>query len=148
MSPDVLPRVSGKTCRGLAYAALAAGLLSGCAAPKSYMGVSLAPGSADPLMQDIARSARAGDKQAQLQLGIAYEEGSSVVRDTGRARKLYALAAADSGGTIWVYQPPVREGGSGRVVPVNLGPKVAGLVEAKDRLGRLRNDEAMAGERR
>lgn len=142
MSPDVLPRVSGKTCRGLAYAALAAGLLSGCAAPKSYMGVSLAPGSADPLMQDIARSARAGDKQAQLQLGIAYEEGRGVAPDLVQARKLYALAAAESGGTIWVYQPATRKGGAGRTVPVNMGPKRTGLQEAGERLLRLSKLEA------
>lgn len=110
----------------------------GCSAPTSYMGISLAPGATAPELQGLARSAHAGDKQAQLQLGIAYEEGRGVARDMGRARKLYALAAADGGGTIWVYQPPLKKGGSGRVVPVNLGPKVVGLAEAKDRLVRLR----------
>jgi hypothetical protein len=120
----------------------------GCSAPTSYMGISLAPGAADPLMQDIARNARAGDKQAQLQLGVAYEEGRGVARDESRARKLYALAANDSGGTIWVYQPPVKKGGNGRVVPVNVGPKVAGLAEAKGRLERLRGDKTTAGQRR
>lgn len=136
-------KVDGRQGRksALAVAAVisAASLANGgCAAPKNYMGVSLAPGGADPLIQDIARRARTHDKEAQLQLGIAYEEGRGVARDTGRARKLYAVAAADSGGTIWVYQPPVKKGGSGRVVPVNMGSKTVGLAEAKDRLVRLK----------
>lgn len=82
----------------------------------------------------LARSAWAGNKQAQLELGIRFEEGRGVTQDPGRARKLYAKAARDSGGTIWVYTPPVGNGTKGRVIPVNTGPKQSGLAEAKRRL--------------
>lgn len=42
--------------------------------------------------------------------------------------------ASDSGGTIWVYSPPVGNGIKGRTIPVNSGPKRVGLAEAKKRL--------------
>jgi len=65
---------------------------------------------------------------------LRFEEGRGVERDPNKARKLYAKAAASSGGTIWVYSPPVGNGTSGRVIPVNSGPKQSGLAEAKRRL--------------
>ena len=73
-----------------------------------------------------------------LPLGIAYEEGQGVAVDLKRARTLYRLAEANSGGTIYLYQPPVRQGGRGGVIPVNLGPVVAGLAEARARLAALK----------
>jgi len=124
--------------------------LSACAAPTSYMGIDLGAGggSAGDAFQSratsagvgqaeigsLARRAQAGDKQAQLELGIRFEEGRGVARDLNKARKLYAKAATGSGGTIWVYSPPVGNGTKGRVIPVNSGPKQVGLAEAKRRL--------------
>lgn len=64
-------------------------------------------------------------------------EGRIVARDCKRARKLYRLPAATNGGTIFVYQPPVKRGGRGMVVPIDKGPKVAGLEEARRRLHEL-----------
>ncbi len=89
-------------------------------------------------LQSLARRAQAGDKQAQLELGIRFEEGRGVERDLKKAKKLYGKAASDSGGTIWVYSPPVGNGTSGRVIPVNTGAKQSGLAEAKRRLEALK----------
>jgi hypothetical protein len=88
-------------------------------------------------MRTLARRAQAGDKHAQLELGIRYEEGRGVERDLGRARKFYRAAASDSGGTKWIYSPSVGNGSKGRVIPVHTGPAQAGLTEAKVRLERL-----------
>jgi len=127
--------------------------LSACAAPTSYMGIDFASASAGVEQAEIgslARRAQAGDKQAQLELGIRFEErwraavrgtdgkpSRGVERDLNKARKLYAKAASNSGGTIWVYSPPVGNGTKGRTIPVNTGPKQVGLAEAKRRLERV-----------
>lgn len=113
-------------------------LLTACATSSQYMGIGFAPGAASAELQALAMRAQAGDKQAQLDLGIAYEEGRGVTVDLSKARKLYTLASADSGGTTWVYVPPVRAGEAGRVTPVNLGVRQSGLVEAKVRLGAIK----------
>jgi hypothetical protein len=109
----------------------------GCASPASYMGISLVSTEADPELQRQAYLAKGGDKQALLALGIRFEKGLGVARDLDKARKLYRQAAADSGGTIWVYSPPVGNGTSGRVIPVNAGARQIGLIEAKRRLEAL-----------
>jgi hypothetical protein len=114
--------------------------LSGCAADSSYAGIPFAAGAADPTVQALARRAGAGDKHAQLELGIVFEKGQGILRDLDKAERLYALAATDSGGRMWVYSPPVRDGGSGRAIPVDRGPKQPGLAEAARRLTALRND--------
>lgn len=115
--------------------------LAACAAPSQYMGIRLAGGRADPELQQLANRARAGDKQAQLELGIAFEEGRCVRRDRKRAERLYAAAAADVGGRIWIFSPPVRKGASGRTVPVDQAPAQRGLEEAVRRLDALRNEQ-------
>jgi hypothetical protein len=117
---------------------LLAALLSACTAPSSYMGIGFAPGAASPELQTLAQRAQAGDKQAQLDLGIAYEEGRGVVADRNKALKLYTLASVDTGGTMWVYVPPVGNGTSGRVMPVSLGTREKGLSEATRRLDALK----------
>lgn len=89
---------------------------------------------ADMPLTALASEAQRGSKQAQLELGIRFEEGKGVERDLDKARKLYAQAASDSGGTIWVYSPAVGNGTKGRTIPVNTGPKRSGLAEAKRRL--------------
>ena len=114
-------------------AAVAALMLSACAS-HSYMGIPLGQGLAAPELQQFATRARAGDKQAQLKLGIAFEEGRGVPVDVKRAIGLYRMAASDSGGTMWVYSPPVGKGTKGRVMQVETVRRQAGLVEAKRRL--------------
>jgi TPR repeat protein len=116
---------------------LLAALLSACAAPPSYMGISFGPGAAASDLQDLARRAQAGYKQAQLDLGIAYEEGLGTAIDVKKARKLYRKAGADIGSTSWIYVPSVRKGEAGRLAQVNLGLQQSGLREAKARLERM-----------
>ncbi len=128
--------------------------LAGCAAPSSYMGIDLttppsaatasqnpsittATGLAALPLPDLGRMAQGGNKHAQLELGIRFEEGRGVERDLGMAKKLYRLAASDSGGRIWVYSPPVGNGTKGQVIPVGMGPRRFGLVVAQERLKRV-----------
>jgi hypothetical protein len=96
-----------------------------------------APGGASPELQGLAQRARDGDKQAQLDLGIAYEEGLGVAVDRRKALDLYRLASVDRVGTTWIYVPATRKGASGRVVAVDLGATDYGLREAKIRLQRM-----------
>jgi TPR repeat protein len=117
--------------KGLSLVAAAA--LSACAAPSSYMGISLKPNSAPIEVQHLAERAMAGDKRAQLDLGIAFEEGRSVERNLTQAKKLYRLASTDGDGESWLYIPKVGNAPA-RVVRVGQGPKQLGLSEAKVRL--------------
>lgn len=116
---------------------LAAALSLSACTSNVYMGIPLTDGSGDLALRSLAQSAAAGDKQAQLDLGIRYEEGNGVERDLRIAKKLYQLAATDSGGTLWVYSPPVGNGTSGRVIPMRSSHKNFGLIEAKSRLTNL-----------
>ncbi len=131
--------------RAIAPVAALALLASACAAPSQHYGIALAPGAALPELQNLARRAAAGDKHAQLDLGIRYEEGNGVPRDLKRAKQLYRLAATPSGGTMYVYTPPVRKGGKGMVTPMNMGPRIEGLEEAKRRLQSMGKHSASAG---
>lgn len=115
-------------------------LLADCAAPATYMGIDLAAAPQDAqqaAVLDLARRAQARDKQAQLELGIRYEEGRGVPVDRMRAKEFYKLAASDSGGSLWIYSPPVGNKTRGRVIAVDAGPRQIGLPEAKKRLQRL-----------
>ncbi|WP_066518546.1 SEL1-like repeat protein [Sphingobium cloacae] len=95
------------------------------------MGIALLPGAAEPTLQNLAARARAGEKEAQLDLGMRFEEGNGVPQDKARAMKLYRQAASDSGGTVWVYMPSPGNGVKGRVVPVYRGPRQVGLEDAR-----------------
>jgi len=110
------------------------------------MGIPLVVGDAPLTLQMVAAKARDGDKQAQFTLGMYFELGVLVPVDLDRARTLYAEAARDSGGTIWVYVPAVGKQGGGHVMPVNTGPVIRGLPEAKARLERLREASKSANE--
>ena len=78
-----------------------------------------------------------GDKSAQLELGIRYDEGRGVAADPARAASLYAAAAAFTSGTIFIYSPPVGAS-PGRTLPYRTGPDQSGLPEAMYRLALLR----------
>lgn len=119
-------------------------LASGCASG-SYAGIPLAEGAADPALQGLAHRARAGDKQAQLELGIRYEEGRGVPADRLRAAQLYRQAAsAGDGGTLHIYSPPVGEHGSGEVIAVDRGFSQPASSEAAARLAALGDPAAAA----
>ena len=106
---------------------------AGCAG-SSYMGISLAPGQTTSEVQLLARRAQAGDKQAQLDLGIRFEEGNGVPQDWKRAISLYHQAATDSGGATWVYAPSPGNGAPARVIGVDNETGQLGLEEARRRL--------------
>gem|GEM_PF-3809979 len=125
---------------GLAMGALA---LGGCATG-SYAGIPLAPGEAQADIEQLARRAQSGDKQAQLELGIRYEQGQGVAADLERAKMLYETAAGSSGGTHLAYSPGSR-GGPGQWIPMNSGRESPGLPEAYLRLLAL---DQSKGERR
>ena len=129
-------KLRGGLAAALALAALAA--LPACASPSSYAGISLKPGAADPEIQALALRAQAGDKQAQLELGMLYEEGLRLPRDLDRARTLYKAAASDTGGTNYVYAPPVSGDGPGQLIHIPAVAGRRGLDEARLRLEALR----------
>ncbi len=104
-----------------------------------YMGIDLASEFVLRDIRSLAQRAQAGDKQAQLELGIAFEQGRGVPRDLEAARSLYKLAASDSGGPIWVYVPGVN-GSAGRVMQVGDTPFQVGLAAAAERLEALDNE--------
>lgn len=131
--------VERRSLRGLvaALVLLCAPLVLSACASSSYMGIPFASGAADAELQTLARRAQAGDKQAQLELGIRYEEGRGVPVDLARAERLYRMAASDSGGTTYVYSPPLRTGDPARVIRVDQRPSATGLAEARNRLWAL-----------
>lgn len=131
-----IPKQVGRIARRIAarctLALSAATLLAtGACATDRFMGISMIPGEASPDVQALAQRARAGDKQAQRDLGIRFEEGNGVPQDVGRAIKLYRQAAKDSGGMQIIYIPSSR---GVRAHPVSAGPLRRGSMEAVQRL--------------
>lgn len=118
--------------RMLTSLAAAFGLCS-CTPSSQYMGVDLRPASAVALdARALATKAQSGDKQAQLELGIAFEEGRLGLRpDAKRATKLYAAAAMDTGGTRTAFIP---NNGAVSAMTQYAGPLVPGLKEARAKL--------------
>lgn len=112
--------------------------VASCAAPTQYMGISLVPGAADAELQQLAQRARGGDQQAQLDLGIAFEEGRGVAINRKLATSLYRRAAKSSPSTLWVYVPSAGGGAPARVLPVQRA-SLQGLLEARLRLDRIDN---------
>lgn len=88
--------------------------------------------------------AQAGTKQAQFELGMRYLSGTGVEVDYKKARPLLRRAAMQTGGTIWVYSPPVTKAGAGRVIPLDRGPIQPGLITAQVALESLEESEHCA----
>lgn len=82
----------------------------------------------------LVQRAQLGDKHSQFELGQRFAAGQGVPRDCEKAVALTRKAANASGGTLWVYSPPVTQGGAGRVIPVDQGPVQPGLAAAKNAL--------------
>lgn len=97
-------------------------------------GVGLSREALPASLQPTYDRAQFGDKQALFKLGLAYADGTGVNRDCKIARRLLSQAATDTGGTLWVYSPPVGNGTTGRVIPIDRGPKQPGLKSASDLL--------------
>lgn len=102
------------------------------------MGIPLTGEAGDPALRSLAQRAATGDKRAQLDLGIRYEEGRGVVPDIVKAERLYRLAASDSGGALWIYVPSVKNGQQGRVEKISDSIRQSGLQEARARLEYLK----------
>jgi hypothetical protein len=115
--------------RGIAALYALAVLSSGCAT-NQYMGISLTPGGADPVVQALAVKAQGGDKQAQYELGRWFE-GSTDPDGLRKAIKLYQIAVTPRGGTRMLYVP--RASGVTASV-VSTGPYVSGNAAAAMRL--------------
>lgn len=128
-------RVAPRLAAGLTLGASA--LVGGCTAPPSYMGLNLNASDLPAEPRDLALRAQAGDKEAQLYLGIAFEEGRGVARDLGRARRLYALATSCSGGLLRVYVLLVIPSQAGRVTQVPMMAPPSGFTNTKARLEQL-----------
>jgi hypothetical protein len=94
-----------------------------------YMGLDTS--SLDRETALLAQRAQLGDKRAQFELGQRFAEGRGVPRDCEKAMELTRRAATATGGTLWVYSPPVTKGGRGQVIPVDQGPVQPGLADAK-----------------
>jgi TPR repeat protein len=122
----------------VASAATALLALAACnATPDRYQGISLFEGNVDEPLRAVAVRAAAGDKSAQLDLGIRFETGDGVPIDLRRAERLYRLAAATSGDVRDVYFPSVLMKTPGKVLPRSQAPRF-GLPEAQARLEALR----------
>jgi TPR repeat protein len=113
-------------------------LLASCAAPTSYMGIDLQQGFESAKLRALARHASLGDKYAQLELGILFEEGVQVRRDDRAAELLYERAARNESDRVWFYQPSAGRGSSGHVDSLPYSGGRAGLDEARERLHLLR----------
>ena len=124
----------------LAAALISAAAVTGCAAqPERFAGISFDSASHPPEVRALAERAAEGDKMAQLELGIRYEEGRGVAADRRRAQRLYQMAATHSGGgRQYEFFRPMRPGGRWHVIPIEGGPFVPGLPEARARLEALR----------
>lgn len=120
---------------GLLLLCVAAGL-PGCAS--RHAGLALAPGATDPEVRSLARLAEGGDKYAQLELGIRYEEGRGLPMDLGLAETLYRRAASPGRRAEWIYSPPAGAAIKGRVVQLDRSSGSPGLPAARERLARLR----------
>lgn len=106
--------------------------LSACAS-SIYAASPLAMASTDPAVGNPVVRARSGDKHAQFDLGVRFETGDGVEKNRAQAIALYRQAASSSGGILWVWSPAVGNV-PGRTIPINQGPVVPGLPEARKRL--------------
>lgn len=113
--------------RAFPFICLAALLAAPACASTSYMGISMLPGEAAPEVQALAGRAREGDKQAQFDLGVRFEDGRGVPVNLRKAVKLYRYAASNTGGNRTIFVP---DGGGVAATTVNSGDLIPGLPAA------------------
>ena len=126
----------------LLSAALVAGCMTRTPCPAIGAATDTSIGNTDFALTDASTDAlqchaARGDKAAQLELGIRYDEGRGVAADPARAASLYAAAAAFTSGLMFIYTPPVGAS-PGRTLPYRTGPDQNSLPEAMYRLALLR----------
>lgn len=121
----------------LAVAAAALGALGACnSTPDRYQGISLSADNGNEALRGLARLAAAGDKSAQLALGVRFETGDGVPVDLRRAERLYRLAATTTHARD-AYFPSVHMKTPGKLLRTYETPR-SGLPEAQARLEALR----------
>jgi TPR repeat protein len=121
-----------------ASVAIGMALLSSACADQGYaMGISLAPDQAPRELQDLALRAQSGDKEAQLELGIRFEDGRGVPVDRARAMRLYAAAASSGDAANYVYAPALGRT-KGHALALHNRLVRPGLAEAQQRLAALK----------
>lgn len=109
-------------------------ILSGCAHKEACSSIVNYQSAS---LSKLACQASSGNKVAQLELGIRYENGIGVSRDVLKAERLYTRAARSDRSGRYVYSPPVGNEKYGRVIPVGQSMNSPGLPEAKERLLKL-----------
>ncbi len=83
-----------------------------------------------------ARCVLASTSRAQaLDIAARLRSGEGYPKRPGVAREIYSVLATATGGTIYVYSPPVGKDKPGHVIPVNTGPVVPGDRQAMRELG-------------
>lgn len=112
--------------------------MCGCAT-SSYMGIGLAPGSADPALQQLAQRARLGDKQAQFGLAKLLLQVDTIADSDQRACKLLRMAASDTPERLFVYMPSPGGGAKASVLSVQNKAQASGLVAARDLVDRCKS---------
>ncbi len=135
---------SGRTMLCLTATAMAC-LLGACTSnPDSFQGITLGAEQADNPLRALARRAAAGDKRAQLALGVRFETGDGIPVDLDRAERLYRMAAITSGDEQTVYYPGIRPKSQGKILPRWFHMPRYGLPAAQARLDALRRRRAGA----
>ena len=111
-------------------------LSTGCAT-RSYMGISLVPGQAPTELQRTAALARFGDKMAQYELGLRFEEGRDVPVDYQAARLLFSQAATSRPNLTQLYIPDNSRKYGGYTSAVDNKLPQPGIPQAVEHLKRL-----------
>jgi hypothetical protein len=113
-------------------------VLGGCISTTRYAGLDLASPALAPDIAALARAAHGSDKQAQLALGIRFENGDGVPRNSCQALMLYQQAATKAMSQTMVYVPGVPAiGTKPSVQRVTYGSRQQGLPEAREKALRL-----------
>jgi hypothetical protein len=92
-------------------------------------------------LQALSTRAAAGDKWAQYELGLLFEQGQGVPANRGRAMQLYALAGRDDPGKMTIYVPSSKSGGKSSLQTFDSGRRAKGLAVARDRLKQMQEAE-------
>lgn len=77
------------------------------------------------------------DRATSLELALRFRTGIGAPKRPGIARHIYETLVVATGGTIYVYSPPVGAEKAGRTIAINSGPVVPGDARAMRELGKM-----------